>query len=463
MEKLKRYIIGANASIFQKIDPDTNIEAFIPQNEEEIKLAISFARERNLPITSKGGGSGLSGACTGASRDKVVISSMRLKRVHELNFEKGYAIVEPGITPDELNEIIQKERPNWKFFVAPSSRDIATLGGILNTDGGGNDTWLAGTMVDNVLAVELIDYDNNIILIEKIDNDVSKAKITCSNKDLEKKLQDKNFSLIDVACSHGVLGFVSKLKVMIKSKEKINGVKYALVHAKGMKAFGEIIHQLIENNIPVSYGETIVEAHHPEISGQTNPPMFILEYPIKFDEQIQAICNGNEKADYTAIEKEEFERMKDIRVKMAKRNPPNGYQIALFEGYGVYGDNLLRYDEIIATINERLRKHTFEPFIKFGHAPSVWYEDGKKIKGIIMHSREKRPDGLTPTTVFDAIVELVKTCEELGLTPKPEHKWPFSKNTLKHTRLVELTEILGKKFNPFILDCKLEELADLVL
>ena len=87
----------------------------------------------------------------------------------------------------------------------------------------------------------------------------------------------------------------------------------------------------------------------------------------------------------------------------------------------------------------------------------------KKIKGIIMHSREKRPEELTPKIVFDAIVDLVDACEELGVTPKPEHKWPYSKNTLKHKRLVELTDVLGKKFNPFLLDCKLEELADLVL
>ncbi len=78
MEKLRRIIIGSNASIFQKIDPDSNIAVFSPTNESEINEAITFARENNLPITTKGGGSGLSGACTGASRKKVVISAMRL-------------------------------------------------------------------------------------------------------------------------------------------------------------------------------------------------------------------------------------------------------------------------------------------------------------------------------------------------------------------------------------------------
>ncbi len=463
MEKLNRYIIGANASIFQKIDPETNVEVFMPRNDIELKMAIDFAKENDLPITSKGGGSGMSGACTGASREKVVISSMRLKKIHELNFEEGYVVVEPGLTPDELNYEIQQVKPNWKFFVAPSSRDIATLGGIISTDGGGNDAWLAGTMVDNIQEVEFFDYDNNLIVVEKIDNDVNKAKITCSDRKLEKQLKEKDFTLLDIAGSHGVLGFISKIKVDIKPLPEAGKENYAVIHANNLNNFGKIIYELIELDIPLTYGETIVEARHPDISGETHPPMFILKYPTEFDGKIKDICENIENADFTSIDLKKFERMADIRVKMAKRNPPEGFQMALFEGYGIYGKNLLRYEEIITKINDTLRKYTFEPFIKFGHAPSVYYEDNKKIKGIIMHSREKRPEELTPKIVFDAIVDLVSACEEFGVTPKPEHKWPYSKNTMKHKRLVELTEVLGKKFNPFLLDCKLDELADLVL
>jgi hypothetical protein len=463
MEKLKQYIIGANASIFQKIDPDTNIKVFTPTNDVEIKMAIDFAKENKLPITSKGGGSGMSGACTGSSRDKVVISAMRLKKIHEINFDEGFAIVEPGITPDELNEAIQEKRPDWKFFVSPSSRDIATLGGMLGTDGGGNDAWLAGTMVDNTLEIEMIDYNNNTIVLERIDNDVRKAKITSTDDKLAKQLKDKNFSIIDIAGSHGTTGFISKMKVEIKPIPKEGKLSYALAHAKGLNPYGTLIYKLIEHDIPLTYGEGIVEARHPEVSDKTNPPMFIFEYPEKFDEKVKQICNDIDGIEYTSIDKEKFEYMKDIRIKMAKRNPPEGYQMAIFEGYGIYGENLLRFEEVIKKINETLESQTFTPFIKFGHAPSVYYEDDKKIKGMIMHSREKRPDDLTPKVVFDTIIALVNICEEMGVTPKPEHKWPYSKNTGKHKRLIELTKILGKQFNPFILDCSLEELADLVL
>ncbi|NHJ39700.1 MAG: FAD-binding protein [Asgard group archaeon] len=463
MEKLKQYVIGANASIFQKIDPDTNIKVFTPTNDVELKMAIDFAKDNNLTITSKGGGSGMSGACTGSSRDKVVISSMRLKKIHEINFDEGYAIAEPGLTPDELNEVIQSQRPDWKFFVAPSSRDIATLGGMLGTDGGGNDAWLAGTMADNVLEVELLDYNNDIIIVERLGNDVKKAKITSTNKELAKQLTEKNFSIIDIAGSHGTLGFISKLKVEIKPLSKEGKVRHALAHAKGLNSYGALIYKLIEHDIPLTYGEGIVEARHPDISDKTNPPMFILEYPEKYDEKVQQICKDIDGISFTSIDSEKFAYMKDIRVKMAKRNPPDGFQMAIFEGYGIYGENLLRFEEVIKKINETLESNSFKPFIKFGHAPSVYYEDGNKIKGMIMHSREKRPDDLTPKIVFDAIVALVKICEEMGVTPKPEHKWPYSKNTEKHKRLVELSEIFGKQFNPFILDCSLEELADLVL
>ncbi|MBD3193130.1 MAG: FAD-binding protein [Candidatus Heimdallarchaeota archaeon] len=463
MEKLRRIIIGSNASIFQKIDPQTNIEAFLPTNEQEIKEAITFARENNLIIVSKGAGSGLSGACTGGAREKVVISSMRLKRVHELNFEEGYALVDPGVTPDELNEFISQKKEGWKFFVTPSSRDIATLGGILSTDGGGNDAWLAGTMVDNVLAVELLDYHNNKIIIERLEEESTRAKISCENKELEKKLQTMKLSLMDISGSHGTLGYISRLKVRIKPIDKTRNSDYALVHAKTFNAFGKVIYHLIEQNIPLKYGEVIVEARHPEIAEKTRPPMFIFEFPSDLKTKIKSICETIVGVTFQSVSQEKFELMQDIRIKMAKRNPPEGVQVALFEGYGVYGENLLHFEEMIDAINNTLRDQGFEPFMKYGHAPSKWHIGNKKREGIIMHSREIRPDNLTSEMVFNAIIALVETCKKLGITPKPEHKWPYLKTSEKHQRLIKLRKILGEKFNPFILDCTLDELKELVL
>jgi hypothetical protein len=465
MSKLNRFIISANASIFQKINPETNRAVYYPENSDEIISIINFANEHILPITIKGGGSGLSGACTGGSRRKVVISTLRLKEIHKIDFDGGYALVAPGVTPDELNAVIQQQKPNWKFFVAPSSRDVATLGGMLSTDGGGNDAWLAGTMVDNVLAVELIDSQGNIIVLsrEKGTPVNRPAKISCTDKELEKKLLQAKFSIMDIAGSHGVLGFITKLKVEIRPLVQEKEHRYALLHADNYTAFGKTIYQFITHNMPLTYGESIVEAHHPEIEEKTTPPMFILEYPKAYTDQLTAHLFKLPDISLSIVDKTLFEEMKDIRINMAKRNPPEGFQFALFEGYGIADSNLLDFENILGKINTTLRRNDFSPFIKYGHAPSLWHVGKNKKKGIIMHSREIRPETLDGKKVFDTIIDLVKTCNQLGITPKPEHKWPYTKETSKHQRLLFLRTILGELFNPFILDCTVEELAEMVL
>jgi hypothetical protein len=53
--------------------------------------------------------------------------------------------------------------------------------------------------------------------------------------------------------------------------------------------------------------------------------------------------------------------------------------------------------------------------------------------------------------MFDTITDIVAKCNELGITPKPEHKWPFSDET-KKTRIKELRDVMGAGFNDFILD-----------
>jgi len=48
------------------------------------------------------------------------------------------------------------------------------------------------------------------------------------------------------------------------------------------------------------------------------------------------------------------------------------------------------------------------------------------------------------------LLEIVEKCEELGVTPKPEHKWPFS-DELKKKRLEDIRQVIGDRFNPFLL------------
>ncbi|MFX0108802.1 MAG: FAD-binding oxidoreductase, partial [Candidatus Hodarchaeota archaeon] len=135
--KLRDIAIGANASMYYKLDFKKIKGVYYPKTEADVLAAIAFARENGYEVTPKGGGSGLSGACTGGDKARIMMSSLQMTDVLNISKDQGYADVQPGASPDEINEVL--EPIGMKLYVAPSSRDIATVGGILSTDGGGND------------------------------------------------------------------------------------------------------------------------------------------------------------------------------------------------------------------------------------------------------------------------------------------------------------------------------------
>ena len=120
---MDRIVISSNASLFRKIDPSTNNGIFYPSTTEEVLEAIAISKRKAIAITVKGGGSGLSGTCTGGNVTKNIISTLRLKKMLSIDQKNKIARVQAGITPDELN---RKLPEGMRFRVAPSSRDTAT-------------------------------------------------------------------------------------------------------------------------------------------------------------------------------------------------------------------------------------------------------------------------------------------------------------------------------------------------
>ena len=444
---LRDIAAGANASMYHRPDFSKIKGAFYPRTEEELVDILKNAREKHYDVTAKGGGSGLSGGCTGGNVERFIVSSLKMDSIISINLDDGFADVQAGITPVQLNKILAPL--DMKFLVTPSSRDIATLGGMLGTDGGGNDTWANGTMRDNTVKARVVSYDGTILLVDK-------DGVKSENAELESELNAKGMNLNDLASSHGTLGFVSELRVKIKPlpKKRLLG---GLAEYNDANELGHVLTTMIQEKCPITYGEAIVEAH-PDVRGNLKPPLLILEFPYDYS------CDLKEITHFEPLSKTELNRMKEIRLKLPKRNPKEGVQVALFEGYGFHGDNLLKMQEVIAEINQLLHEHDFIPFAKSGHAPSKWYlGDNTPAYGIVMHSREIRPPNKPGREVFLTVQAIVEKCMELGITPKPEHKWIYS-DDIKKKRLEEIRDVLGRHMNPFIFEpnCASETLASMV-
>jgi len=432
--KIRDVVIGANASMYYKLNFKNIKGVYYPRTEQDVLAAITHAKENGFSITPKGGGSGLSGACTGGNDQRVMISTLQMKEILAVSKDQGYIDVQPGITPDKINEFLAAM--GVKFFVAPSSRDVATVAGILSTDGGGNDTWINGTMRDNTIRVRMVLYDGRVLTVD------SKG-VRSNDSGLEQRLNDIGMTINDIASSHGTLGFITELRLLIRPtvKEALMG---GLAEFPECNVLGQALHEMIRKNIKINYGEVITEAHA-DVREDLRPPLHIVEFPVELESEVRGIM------DFRRLDSKELARMKDVRVKLPKRNPKEGIQVALFEGYGFYDESLVKLQDSIDAVNALLIDHGMTPFAKYGHAPSKWYTgDNSATYGLILHSREIKPEGKSGQEMFDTVLAIVEKCNELKVTPKPEHKWPFS-DEVKRKRLEEIRTVIGQSFNPFLL------------
>ncbi len=432
--RIRDVVIGANASMYYKLNFRKIKGVYYPRNTQEVIAAVKHAQTNGFTVTPKGGGSGLSGACTGGDDERVMISSLQMKEILTVSKDQGYIDVQPGINPDQINEFLTPM--GMHFYVAPSSRDIATVGGILSTDGGGNDTWVNGTMRDNTIRVTLVLYDGRLITVDA-------NSVKSNDQELESRLNEIDVTLHDVASAHGTLGFITEMRLLIRptfEEELVGG----LAEFSECNALGKVLTEMIKRNSPIRYGEAITTAHK-DVREGFDPPLLILEFPEESKSDIKDII------DYKPLDSEELARMKDIRIKLPKRNPNEGVQFALFEGYGFHGDSLLRLQDSLDEVDALLKERGMTPFSKYGHGPSKWYlGDNTPTYGLILHSREIKPEGKTGEELLNTVLAIVDKCEELGVTPKPEHKWPFS-DVVKKKRLDEIRQVIGEGFNPFLL------------
>jgi len=363
-----------------------------------------------------------------------------MKEVLAVSKDQGYIDVQPGITPDKINEFLAPM--GMRFYIAPSSRDIATVGGILSTDGGGNDTWFNGTMRDCTIRVKMVLYDGRLLTIDT-------NGVKSNDPELETHLNKIGMSIHDVASSHGTLGFITELRLSIgpQIKETLVG---GVAEFEECNALGRALTEMIERKSPVRYGEAITSAHI-DVRENLNPPLLIVDFPADYESDMKDII------DYKPLDKEGLAKMKDIRLKLPKRNPKVGIQVALFEGYGFHGDSLLHLQDRLDMVNALLIDNGMTPFAKYGHGPSKWYlGDNTPTYGLILHSREIKPEDKSGQEMLDTVLAIVDLCEANGITPKPEHKWPYS-DELKKKRLEEIRTIIGQGFNPFLLSKECNE------
>ena len=137
---------ATDASIYQAMP----VAVFVPKTAQDIAAALQIAAELGVPVLPRGGGTSQCGQTTGTAL--VIDNTKYFRNVLDLNLEKGYVEVEPGIVLDHLN-LSLKQHGLW-YPVDVSTAAQATIGGMAGNNSCGSRSIAYGNMVHNVLGID---------------------------------------------------------------------------------------------------------------------------------------------------------------------------------------------------------------------------------------------------------------------------------------------------------------------
>lgn len=123
-----------------------------PGSTVEVAEVLRLASSAGIPVTARGSATGLSGACVPAEGG-IVVSFERMNRVIEIDTENHVAVVEPGVTLDQLDEVTAEHDLVYPVFPGEYS---ASLGGNVATNAGGMRAVKYGVTRHQVLGLEAV-------------------------------------------------------------------------------------------------------------------------------------------------------------------------------------------------------------------------------------------------------------------------------------------------------------------
>ncbi|HEY4473878.1 MAG TPA: FAD-binding oxidoreductase [Candidatus Paceibacterota bacterium] len=266
-ETLETY--SRDASLF-KVRPEVVVR---PKNAEDIQALVKFVAAKKkagekISITARAAGTDMSGGPLGESI--IVDTTAHLNRFIELG--EDYAIAEPGMYFRDFDKETKKK--NLEMPGYPASRNLATIGGMVANNAGGEKNLKYGKTGRYVEELEVVLTDGEIYSLKKCQGDaltlklaeqsfegelyrniaelVSKNKETIENARPKVTKNSSGYALWDVGDgksslnlvplivgSQGALGVITKIRFGLVSPKPYSSMLVMFVN--DLKELGTII------------------------------------------------------------------------------------------------------------------------------------------------------------------------------------------------------------------------------
>lgn len=124
----------------------------LPETADEVATVLRTANEHGIPVTARGAGTGMSGACR-PTEEGILVSFERMNQILEIDQDNFVAVVQPGVQLDQLDEALAPLGLAYQVYPGEYS---ASLGGNVNTNAGGMRAVKYGVTRQHVLGLEAV-------------------------------------------------------------------------------------------------------------------------------------------------------------------------------------------------------------------------------------------------------------------------------------------------------------------
>ncbi len=123
-----------------------------PATTAHVAAIVAAANEAGVPLTARGAGTGLSGACVPVEGG-VVVSFEHMDAIVDIDVANHVAVVQPGVTLRDLDDAVAGHGLVYPVFPGEQS---ASLGGNVATNAGGMRAVRHGVTRHHVLGLEVV-------------------------------------------------------------------------------------------------------------------------------------------------------------------------------------------------------------------------------------------------------------------------------------------------------------------
>jgi FAD/FMN-containing dehydrogenase len=177
-DETTRRLYATDASAYREIP----IAVAIPRTKDDLLKLINFAAKNKTSVIPRTAGTSLAGQVVGGGI--VVDVSRHFNRIIEVNVKEQWAIVEPGIVRDDLNQHLK----SLGYFFAPetSTANRAMIGGMIGNNSCGSNSVVFGSTREHLIEVNAILSDGSTAWFGPLSRDEFSKRTTGNN--LENKL-----------------------------------------------------------------------------------------------------------------------------------------------------------------------------------------------------------------------------------------------------------------------------------